>query len=1561
LAQKLVLALALLGVLPEGINCQPPPNNFKYVRTDESPASVLYDDRNLHFFVSVPDNDEIEVVSALDGSVVSTIKVARPNGLDLSLDGTRLYVTSLVAEGFFLVDTTSLQVVDFIQPTIPGNPSPYVAQNFPLPLTILNLIAAMGNGKTFYTANQRNTTAASLFAFDPSTGLSRDRLPPGEFLEGGRLRKSLDGGRFVWWRDSSGDVWVYDSSSDSYTAHRDFTELCNDAVISPNGTRILVNGHLLLDQNLNQIADLKPAVWLGSYQGAVFSPDNSRIYIAGPYGPVPDYTMSPLVTVFDSASGAFLGGIPAPEFPYMEMRSIAVSSQGTVVVIDNHGFFELNASQLNPNLTGATPSVFHTYNRWLIPPVGLSDQPSTTLIEGTPFQGGTSVFFGTTPAINLSDASQILRPQIRVQPPATALSGPVDLTLAFPDGWVAYLPEGYTYGPVITNQDVSAGDAGGGSTVLLLGFGFNDLDPLTVSNGGRSPMEVMVGGNSGKVTVKAASCAPSDYVYPLQCVSFQTPAGTLGMADITVANGYGNFTLKNGFRYVSHRKIPGVIPVAMALDELRGVLYAADAATGDVKSIDLQTLEVRTLLSGGGGPANGLAITPDGNQLLVLSGQMGTLTVVDLNHGVDLKTFSLVVGNQPPTRWSNAIVGTARGTALVNLLERPPTAIYEVNLQTGEATGVNVPLTSSDDTMLLTGSSDGTVVYIGDFSSSGGEIGAWHSNIDAIAYQAFKFDYLSELSTTGSGDRVLADTSIYTENLSVVTARALDDLLSVKRELVLGQQLHRTGSLEYRPTSKGVEVYDAHHGNLVLSVGVAGGVLDSVDGVSEFAALVVDKTGTSLYMAEADGLGIVTLDRAPLSIGTVTPDAGDASGGNTVTLLGTGFAPGAVVTIDGKPAETQIVDTTKLTFVVPPISAKKVAITIANPGGEYYTLSASYDTSVLAPSPKPSIDTVSVTVQSVGTYVVVNGSGFVADSQVTLQGVPVRTLYMNSGQLIALVYTTTVGPQDIAVVNPGGSPLPPPSINSVNPSPVPAVNQNQTITINGIGFQSGTGSKVRLTSSSGSQTDLTGTAVTWLSSTQLSITVNLGTVAGNWAVQVFNPDGTSSNIFSFSVAAPPAVTSFALPQLAFGGGWYTALYFSNPTAAPVSAVVNFITNDGTPLAVPLAGIGTVSFTTLNLNPGTTTILEALNIGDLVQGWAETSLPQGVVGYAVFRQSVPGRADQEAVVPLTPESSQRADLVYDDTALTTSVAFLNPTNQQTTVTITAHDPDGSQIGTSQVTLAARSKQAMILKNMSGLSGVAGQRGWATFSVPNGAVSVLGLRSGTEAFTSIPVAHGTSVSATSALPQLAYGGGWYTALYFANTTGTMLSTNVNFVGNDGTPLSVPIAGIGSVSSQTVILAPGATMILEATNTGDLIQGWAEASLPQGMVGYAVFRQSVSGRADQEAVVPLTPESSQMADLIYDDTSLTTSVAFLNPSSQPTSVSIAAYGQDGSLLGSAQVALGARAKQATILKALPGLSSVAGNRGRVLLSVPNGDVSVLGLRSGTEAFTSIPVNQR
>jgi hypothetical protein len=186
-------------------------------------------------------------------------------------------------------------------------------------------------------------------------------------------------------------------------------------------------------------------------------------------------------------------------------------------------------------------------------------------------------------------------------------------------------------------------------------------------------------------------------------------------------------------------------------------------------------------------------------------------------------------------------------------------------------------------------------------------------------------------------------------------------------------------------------------------------------------------------------------------------------------------------------------------------------------------------------------------------------------------------------------------------------------------------------------------------------------------------------------------------------------------------------------------------------------------------------------------------------------------------------------------------------------------------------------------------------------------------------------------------------------------------VNFFGDDGSPLEVPLNGIGSVSVHTVNLNSRSTVILEAPNSDNLVQGWGAAFQPPGVVGYAVFRQSVQGRADQEAIVSLVPESDGIADLIYDDRAYTTAFTLANPGKNQNTIKVTVYGADGSQIGFSQVMVGPASKTAAILRSLPGLAGIAGSRGRATFSSDSGPFSVLGLRFGAEAFTSIPVNQR
>ena len=206
-----------------------------------------------------------------------------------------------------------------------------------------------------------------------------------------------------------------------------------------------------------------------------------------------------------------------------------------------------------------------------------------------------------------------------------------------------------------------------------------------------------------------------------------------------------------------------------------------------------------------------------------------------------------------------------------------------------------------------------------------------------------------------------------------------------------------------------------------------------------------------------------------------------------------------------------------------------------------------------------------------------------------------------------------------------------------------------------------------------------------------------------------------------------------LPQFVFGGGWQTTLYFTSAADAAASLTVNFNSDTGTPLNVPAFG-GT--FVHVDIAPGGTAVLEAPNDGPLLQGYALVALPAGVSGYAVFRQTAPGRPDQEASIPLVPPDGS-ASLIWDETSFTTAVAIVNLSSNPNLVTVTARGQDGSVTGSSQIMIPPDEKLVATLSSLPGLSGIVGQRGAADIESASGPIAVTAIRFAGSAFTGIPL--------------------------------------------------------------------------------------------------------------------------------------------------------------------------------------------------------------------------------
>ncbi|PYX12360.1 MAG: hypothetical protein DMG85_02665 [Acidobacteria bacterium] len=169
----------------------------------------------------------------------------------------------------------------------------------------------------------------------------------------------------------------------------------------------------------------------------------------------------------------------------------------------------------------------------------------------------------------------------------------------------------------------------------------------------------------------------------------------------------------------------------------------------------------------------------------------------------------------------------------------------------------------------------------------------------------------------------------------------------------------------------------------------------------------------------------------PPTVTSVSPASGSLKGGTTVTISGTGFNKGAVVTFGGSMATTIVViNSTTILAATPahPVGTADVVVTNIDPatgvidsGSGGNTLSGGY-TYTTAPPPTISAVSPNTGTASGGTQITITGTNFVFGAKVFLGGQQ-ATVQTITGSYI---YATTpaapngLGAADVMVVNPDG-------------------------------------------------------------------------------------------------------------------------------------------------------------------------------------------------------------------------------------------------------------------------------------------------------------------------------------------------------------------------------------------------------------------------------------------------------------------------------------------------------------------------------------------------------------
>ncbi|TDC38867.1 hypothetical protein E1211_05710 [Micromonospora sp. 15K316] len=162
----------------------------------------------------------------------------------------------------------------------------------------------------------------------------------------------------------------------------------------------------------------------------------------------------------------------------------------------------------------------------------------------------------------------------------------------------------------------------------------------------------------------------------------------------------------------------------------------------------------------------------------------------------------------------------------------------------------------------------------------------------------------------------------------------------------------------------------------------------------------------------------------PPTTTAISPNSGPQSGGQPVTITGTGFVPNATeVTFDGVAATdvTVAADGTSLTAVTPPGAVGPAAVVVSTVGGSTAPLSYTYladgtgaEVTGLAPGEGPTAG---------GTTVTITGSGFTGATAVTFAGVAGTGFAVDPAGTTITVVTppNPAGPVTVRLVFPAGT------------------------------------------------------------------------------------------------------------------------------------------------------------------------------------------------------------------------------------------------------------------------------------------------------------------------------------------------------------------------------------------------------------------------------------------------------------------------------------------------------------------------------------------------------------
>lgn len=942
-----------------------PPTRTGFVRIDSTPVSdfsvnepahrrIVYDAVRKRIFVANRLMNRVDVFSS-NQELLARISVPEPASVDFSADGAKLWVGSSVEE-IASINAEDLQATRI---TVNGIAAPRARFNLP------QEIVPLSNGTMLVNLRQAGTTGSRLARWVPATNSFTDITPPDLGGPGPMARSGDHTKALVASNNSTGGLFLYNAQNNSFTRNAHFSGFTPTLVAANrDGSRFAVN---LSSGSVSKVAlldeTLQAVKFFAGASGLVFSTDGQLLYISEDSGD------PAVITVLDAAAGLLIGRIP--DVGPAGMRSQIQDADETFRIfgISNRGVSFLDAAAPRQFLP---PYANFTAVNVASPAEGISTGGIPVAINGQNFVAGTQVFFNREAArsISVTGSNTI----VAITPPAPT-SGPASISTFSPNGWMAFAPDAFSYGPYVVRLLTTAGSPRGGTTVEVIGYGFGtDKSQLSVLMGDQTATVKSI---ADTATTLRALGLPADYPFPIEMLTIQTPPGTPGAADLAIFAPSGTTTVPAAFSYLKDARVfphAGVYKFLL-YDQMRQRIYLSNIDHVDV--FDLNAGGFVTPLNPPGGAApcpggpppngglRGLGLTADGARLIVADFGAQMIYLMDPNAPGTGTCVSVggVPGflNSGPAR----VAATSSGNVFV-AMGADTTGGCSQCLGVLDPVTKTIQLPTQPEVSQLTGTpmvqsaNGGRNVFLVFGGTPGGPVAVWEAATNHFQNEAGNSSS-TDLAVAEDGNIFVTGKNqasglpgprIWSQDLHLAAHGLYQELERFPGMTgVPGQAMHASGGLLYQPflaahpgepsERGGVDIFDVRTGLVRQRVFFPEMLKTDTDALHG-SFLTVDETGKRIFALTESGLSILELATAPISIGSVRPAMASSRGGTLLTIRGSGFQSGTKAYINDSPVNAVFLDANTLRVTTAAMTPGPQRLRVTNPDNDTAAFDAAF-------------------------------------------------------------------------------------------------------------------------------------------------------------------------------------------------------------------------------------------------------------------------------------------------------------------------------------------------------------------------------------------------------------------------------------------------------------------------------------------------------------------------------------------------------------------------------------------------------------------------------------------